>query len=65
MKRILKSKKVHLALAGAIAAVISVFIDGDYTEELLTLITFLTTALVGGQAAIDMNHGSPSDKVDS
>ena len=61
LKRIGVSNKVHKALAGLIAAMIAVYFPGNYTPEILTLITIVTGLLVGGQVAQDFKHGSPSD----
>lgn len=60
-KRIITSRKTQTAIAGLIAAVITIWTETDYTEEILTFLTVITGALVGGQAAIDTVHGSPSD----
>ncbi len=61
LKRILLSKKVQMGIAGILAGVLAIWLDADYTAEILTLIGMVTTTLVGGQAAIDFKHGSPSD----
>ena len=59
--RIVTSRKMQTAVAGVIGAVLVVFFDVDYTEQILGLITILTTSLVGVQGALDFKHGSPSD----
>jgi len=62
LKRMLRSRKFLTSIAGIIGAVIVVFTEVDYTEEILTLITILTTTLVGGQAFIDgSSNTAPSD----
>ena len=61
LKRIIRSRKVQTALAGLIAAGIAVFFEGNYTQQILELITVVTGLLIGGQAALDFKHGSPSD----
>ncbi len=61
LKRILLSKKVQMGIAGILAGVLATWLDADYTEEILKLIGMVTTVLIGGQAAIDFKHGSPSD----
>ncbi len=61
LKRILLSKKVQLGIAGILAGILTNWLDVDYTVEILQLIGMITTVLIGGQAAIDFKHGSPSD----
>ena len=61
LKRILLSKKVQMGVAGILAGVLAMWLDADYTEEILKLIGMITTVLIGGQAALAFKHGSPSD----
>jgi len=57
----LMSKKIRMGVAGVLAGVLAMWLDADYTVEILQLIGMVTTVLIGGQAAIDFKHGSPSD----
>jgi hypothetical protein len=61
LKRQLVSRKNQTAAAGLLGGILVVAFEVDYTEQILSFITILTTVLVGGQAAIDTMHGSPSD----
>ncbi len=65
LKRILLSKKVQMGIAGVLAGILTNWLDADYTVEILQLIGMITTVLIGGQAAIDFKHGSPSDGTNS
>jgi hypothetical protein len=61
-KRMLRSRKFQTSLAGIAGAILIAVTDTDYTEQLLGLVTILTTALVGGQVVIDATpNTAPSD----
>lgn len=61
MKRIVVSRKFQTGVAGVLSSVFVVFLDVDFTEQILELIGWVTTTLVGGQVVLDYKNGSPSD----